>query len=138
MFSTKNREPLISSDISENLYGYIGGVLKGEQCHLLGIGGMADHIHIACRIKPSFPLSEIVKKMKANSSRWMNERKESVGQFFWQGGYGAFSVSESQIPRVLNYIGNQREHHRTFSFQEEYTNLLNKHQLDYNETHLWN
>jgi putative transposase len=137
VFSTKCRIPLITSNLQEELYRYIGGIIRGEGGVLLEIGGIEDHIHILTKLKPSIAVSEITARIKGNSSKWANETKMKMRKFGWQEGYGAFSVSESQVPRLAKYIQSQQEHHRTKTFQEEYVALLRKHRIEYEERYLW-
>jgi REP element-mobilizing transposase RayT len=137
VFSTKCRIPLITPIMQEELYHYIGGIIRGEGGILLEIGGINEHIHILTKFKPSISVSEMLASIKANSSKWANENKMKMRKFGWQGGYAAFSVSESQVPAVTKYIRAQEEHHRKVSFQEEYITLLKKHQIEYDERYLW-
>jgi REP element-mobilizing transposase RayT len=126
VFSTKGREPLIGEGVRERLYEYIGGIIRGEGGSLLQGGGMPDHLHLLARFKPDTAVSVMVRKIKANSSRWMKELPEIGARFSWQMGYGAFSVSESQIPVVRKYIENQARHHAGRSFLDEMVTLLRK------------
>ncbi|MDX1963553.1 MAG: IS200/IS605 family transposase [Pirellulales bacterium] len=137
VFSTKNRIPLIKSEIQGELYAYIGGIVKSEGGNFLEIGGIADHVHILLRIKPIMALAQMLNRIKANSSRWLNEEKFKLRKFAWQEGYSAFTVSESQIPIIRNYIRKQAEHHRKKSFQEELLALLVKNNIAYDERYLW-
>ena len=136
VFSTKDRTPAIAEELREELYSYIGGILRNERCRLLAIGGIPDHIHLLVRLHPDVAVSEAVRKIKANSSRWMNQKGNGRRRFAWQTGYGAFSVSESQVKVVERYIASQEEHHRKRSFQEEYLELLQKHGLDFDERYV--
>jgi len=99
------------------------------------IGGTKDHIHIACTLPRTINQSDFLKKLKATSSQWMKE--QGVKSFFWQKGYGAFSIGQSQLFQLMSYINNQEEHHKKFSFQEEYRELLNKYGIDYDEPYVW-
>jgi len=137
IFSTKNREPLISPRLQAELYPYIGGILRGQGGHLLEVGGMPDHLHLLIRIKPDISVSEIVRLVKANSSKWVNERPDQTGRFAWQTGYGAFTVSLSQSPMVSQYVRTQEEHHRKKTFQEEFVEFLKRHEIEFDEQRLW-
>ncbi len=137
IFSTKNRENIINSDISEELYRYIGGIIKGEGGVLLEIGGTPDHIHVVIKLKPVNTLSYIMQKIKGHSSKWMNKEKRLKTKFEWQGGYGAFSVSESQIPKVGQYVREQEKHHQKLEFKEEFLIFLKQHNVEYNEKYIW-
>lgn len=137
VFSTKAREPLIVEKIRDELYRYIGGIVKGEGGIIIQIGGMPDHIHIILKLKPIHKLSNIIQKIKGNSSKWINEQNYLSSRFGWQDGYGAFTVSESQVPVVVKYIKEQKKHHNNYSFKKEFIRILNQHQIEYNEQYLW-
>ena len=136
VFSTKNRLPLIGRAERDPLYQYIGGIVRTERGALLEIGGMPDHVHLLVRFKPDFPVPAAVRTIKANSSRWWNARHGHNGRFEWQTGYGVFSVSESQVPRVQRYIQTQEEHHARVSFRDELVELLNRHGIAFDERYL--
>lgn len=137
VFSTRHREPLIKEELQEELYRYIGGIIRAEGGILLEIGGVADHVHLLSKIKPAVAVSEMLNKIKANSSKWINENKKSRDRFSWQEGYAAFTVSESQSPIVREYIRNQAEHHKKISFQDEFIALLEKHGVSYDPKYIW-
>jgi REP element-mobilizing transposase RayT len=137
VFSTKNRIPLISKNLQADLYAYIGGIVRGEGGKLLEIGGMPDHVHLLVKLKPSVSLSIMLNRIKAKSSKWINQEKLKLRKFGWQEGYAAFSVSESQVTKVRPYIQNQITHHRRQSFQEEFRALLVKHGIEFEERYLW-
>ncbi len=137
IFSTKDRKPLLIQELQEELYRYVGGIIKGEGGILLQIGGMPDHIHLVVKLKPIHTLSEVMRKVKGNSSKWINEQKKLTGRFSWQEGYGAFTVSESQIPTVVEYVKEQENHHETLSFKDEFILILKRHQVQYDERYLW-
>jgi putative transposase len=137
VFSTKQREPLITEDFREELYKYIGGIIRAEGGILIEIGGIEDHIHLLAKIKPSVSISEMLNKIKANSSKWINENDKAPRRFQWQEGYAAFTVSESQAPHVREYIRNQEEHHQKTSFQEEFIAILEKHGVSYDPRYIW-
>jgi len=137
IFSTKNREPTIISEMRDELHRYMGGIIKGESGVVLEIGGMADHIHIVIKLKPVHSLSEIMRKVKGNSSKWVNEQNRLKDRFAWQEGYGAFTVSESQISAVIRYVKEQEKHHRIFSFKDEFIRILKRHRVEYEERYLW-
>ncbi len=136
VFSTKDRESLILPEIRDGLHRYMGGIIKGEGGVSLEIGGMSDHIHMAIKLAPIHALSDIMKKVKGNSSKWLNEQNRLTGRFSWQDGYGAFSVSESQISTVIRYVREQAKHHRSQSFKDEFIRLLEHHRVEYNERYL--
>ena len=137
VFSTKNRRDSISDEIRDDLHRYMGGIIKGENGILLEIGGTPDHVHLVLKLKPVHTLSDMMRKLKGGSSKWMNENNKTRERFTWQDGYGAFSVSRSQLEHVRQYVKEQEEHHRTFSFRYEYIRLLELHGVEYNDDFLW-
>ena len=112
VFSTKNRAPILREDVQIELHDYIAGIIRNKRELLLEIGGIEDHLHIVLKIRSSVNLSEVMRTIKSNSSKWLNESKNYQGTFSWQNGYGAFTVSASQIERVRRYVRNQKEHHK--------------------------
>ncbi len=137
VFSTKDRQPFIAEEYRDRLYAYIGGIVRKEGAELLAIGGVADHVHLALKIRSSHALADIVRKIKANASKWINDNRYVTGKFSWQNGYGAFSVSASQIEKVREYIDNQAEHHRGRTFKEELLEMVTKHGVDFDPQYLW-
>jgi REP element-mobilizing transposase RayT len=137
VFSTKDRIPFITSDLQEELYRYIGGIIRAEGGVQLEIGGVTDHVHILAKIKPAISVSDMLGKIKANSSKWVNDHKMKMRKFGWQEGYAAFSVSESQVPAVREYIRNQEKHHRKHTYQEAFVALLERHGIEYDPRYLW-
>ena len=137
VFSTKGRVPyLADSDLREDLHRYLGGVAKTLQCQPLIVGGVADHVHLLTTLSRTITIADLVKEVKRNSSRWLHEQC-SCGDFRWQGGYGAFSVSASQLAAVQTYIDAQAAHHQRMSFQEEFRSLLHKHGVKFDERYVW-
>lgn len=137
IFSTKNRAAYIGEDIREPLYQYVGGVIRGEGGTLLEIGGVADHVHLLARFKAAISVATMVRRIKTSSSKWMNQRPGIDFKFAWQAGYGAFSVSESQVDPVRRYIQNQAEHHKRRTFKDELREILSKHDIEFDERYLW-
>ncbi len=137
VFSTKGREPLISYPTREPLYSYIGGIIRERRGICIEIGGVMDHVHILARFRPSISVSGMVQDIKGISSKWAKGRLRTTKALYWQDGYGAFSVSPSQAPRVIEYIRNQEAHHGSRSFKEEFVDLLVKHDVDYDPRYLW-
>ncbi len=113
------------------LFAYIGGLVKEHDGSLLKAGGIEDHVHLLLRIHPQYAISDTMKLIKANSSRWINDARRVQGRFEWQKGYGAFSVSQSMSETVKQYISAQREHHRRKSFEEEYLTALRNHGIEF-------
>jgi putative transposase len=132
VFSTKNRFPLIHDDVQPRLYSFIGEVVKNRNGILLEAGGIEDHIHLVLKLRADLSLAEMIRAVKTNSSKWMNDCGRP---FSWQSGYGAFTVSASNVARVRSYLKNQREHHRKKTFQEEYEAFLTS-QLRYENDQL--
>lgn len=137
IFSTKKRYPLIVAGVQKDLYAYIGEIITNRRGIMLEIGGIEDHIHIVMKMRADSSLSEMVRSVKANSSKWMNDRSRPVTTFLWQAGYGAFTVSSSNVARVREYVRRQQEHHKKKSFQEEYLAFLNRQELQFDEDSLW-
>jgi putative transposase len=137
VFSTKNREPVITAPIRADLDKYIGGIIRGEEGTLLEIGGMPDHVHLVIRLKSIHSLATMVKIIKSKSSKWLNTQPKRPGRFEWQRGYAAFTVSASQLEKLRTYVRNQEQHHRRTTFQQEFRALLDKHGLEYDERYLW-
>ncbi len=137
VFATKYRRLTIEDVIRDRLYEYIGGTLRAKKGQLIEIGGTADHVHVFARLSPSLAVADVIRDVKANSSRWMNEHPEVVSAFEWQKGYGAFTVSYSRIGSVQVYIRNQEEHHRTKTFQEEYIEFLKRHGIEFRLEYLF-
>ena len=137
VFSTKERRALVTPKLQAELYPYIGGIVRSERGILLDIGGMPDHVHLVARLRADTAVADMVRLVKANSSKWANERKDLTDGFAWQAGYGAFTISQSQLPTVREYVQTQERHHRRKTFQEELVALLKKHGIEYDERYLW-
>jgi REP element-mobilizing transposase RayT len=137
VYSTKNREPVLTQAIRDELYTYTAGILHTIDCLPLGIGGTSDHVHVLVQMSRTIALAKMVEEMKRGSSRWIKTRGAGFQEFSWQGGYGAFSVSESQRSKVAQYISNQEEHHRKATFQDEFRALLKKHHIAFDEKYIW-
>jgi REP element-mobilizing transposase RayT len=135
VFATKERTPLITAELKPKLHAYLGGTARELSCIALEVGGVADHVHILVKIKPTIAVSEVIKQLKANSSGWAN--KLTRGRFAWQSRYGACTVSESQVEKVRSYIRHQEEHHRGTSFEEEFKALLRAHRIEFDERYVW-
>ena len=131
IWSTKSREPLIDAAVQASLYNYIGGVIKNYKGNLLAAGGTFDHVHLLIGLSLPDKFSEFIRDIKATSSSWVKQNT-SQQYFAWQEGYGSFSVSYSSLEKVYNYMKNQEEHHKTKSFDQEYLELLKKHNLKIN------
>ncbi|HLN52247.1 MAG TPA: IS200/IS605 family transposase [Lentimicrobium sp.] len=137
VFSTKNRKPIISPDVQLQLHNYLGGICNNLDCQVIIVGGYNNHIHILCMLSKKIALVKLIEELKSHSSKWMKSKGEENRNFYWQDGYGAFSVNPSEIDRVINYIANQYEHHTIKTFEEEYLAFLKKYHVEYNEQYLW-
>ena len=137
IFSTKNRQCLIFPPFETELHSYLGGICKRMECHPLKIGGFNDHIHILCLLSKNIALADFIEELKSNSSKWMKSKDQSLQNFYWQDGYGAFSVSPKQTEAVIEYINNQHEHHKVQSFQNEFRSFLKKYEEKYDENFVW-
>lgn len=135
IFSTKDRQPLITPEVRNDLFAYLGGIIRELKGTALIVNGTSDHVHMLVRIRPVHAVAQIARLVKANSSKWMHE-KWNV-RFAWQTGYGAFSVSESNVSVVSRYIAEQEEHHRKHTFQEEYVAFLKKNNISFDERYIW-
>lgn len=138
VFSVKGRQSLIQKKWKDELFMYISGIAKGKQQKVYAIGGVEDHIHILLSIKPNIALSDLVREIKSNSSKWINEKSLVMGRFEWQAGFGAFSCSHSQLESVIAYINNQEEHHTKKNFKFEYIEMLQKWNVDFDEKYVFN
>ncbi len=128
---------MIHEDLQPQLYRYLGGIIRSLDSMATEIGGMPDHVHILARIHPKHALSDVVRALKSKSSGWVHEEGAGTSKFAWQEGYGAFSVSRSDLPRVGTYIRNQAEHHRKTTFQDEFRRFLEVHEIPFDEKYLW-
>ncbi|MEP6803322.1 MAG: IS200/IS605 family transposase [Flavobacterium sp.] len=133
VFAVKFRQSIINKNWKPDLYKYIAGIIKNNNHKLLAINGVSDHIHILIGIRPAQSISDLMKIIKQDSSKWINSNKFSQFHFEWQEGYGAFSYSKSQLSTVVNYIENQKLHHQKKTFREEYIDFLEKFEVDYDE-----
>jgi putative transposase len=137
IWSTAGREPWIGSDWQDDLYGYIGGIMKNKNARLICAGGMHDHIHRYASLPSTITIADFVSAVKSNSSRWVHQSSLKRRAFAWQEGYGAFSVSKSEEPKVIRYIRNQQRHHTKHSFKDEFLEFLDKYEVEYDVRYLW-
>ena len=136
VWSTKNREPLLNSDLRDRLWPYLGGIARETKMKPLAIGGAADHVHILISLPPTLSSAKTIQLLKGNSSKWIHQTFPKMRSFEWQEGYGAFSIGISAFDATVSYIRNQTEHHRTRTFREEFLNMLRRHGFDYDESML--
>lgn len=131
VFSTKYRRPLLADAWRDDSFAYIGGIVDDHKATLLKSGGIEDHVHLLLRIHPEYAISKTLQLLKANSSKWINEMGKTDTRFEWQRGYGAFSVSQSMADTVKRYISRQRQHHARRTFEDEYLEMLRKHEVEF-------
>lgn len=137
VFSTKHRQPFIHPPIEDELHAFIGGVCLELGCSVLKVGGYMDHIHILCMLSEETTIVQLLRRMKSTSSQWIKTKGKDYKDFYWQNGYGAFSVDPGQAEKVVDYIRRQHEHHLAQNFQNEYRALLKEHGVDYDERYIW-
>jgi putative transposase len=137
VFSTKNRAPLIADTVRDDLHAYIGGIVDNLSGTLLRAGSVEDHIHLLVAHPRTSSPAKIVEAIKTGSSKWIKTRLPGAADFHWQSGYGAFSISPSHRKMLEGYLGSQREHHRTTTFQDEYRQLLKKYGIMFDERYVW-
>lgn len=137
VFSTKHRTPWITADIAERLYPYMGGIVRAEKGVLYDIGGVEDHVHIYIRWRPDATVSDLMRAVKASSSKWIHDTFTKHAAFAWQEGYSVFSVSKSQEGAVKAYIAGQREHHKKEDFKSELLRMLRLHEIEFDEKYVF-
>ncbi|PWN07287.1 IS200/IS605 family transposase [Rhodohalobacter mucosus] len=135
--AVKNRQSMIHSSWEDQLYKYITGIVQNQGHKLMQVNGMPDHVHLLIGYRPIQSLSDLMKNVKQDSSRWINHTRLAEGRFAWQEGYGAFSHSKSQVRKVISYIQNQKEHHKKKSFREEYLEFLKKWDVEFDERYIF-
>ena len=138
VFSTKDREPLITAAFEERLHQYMGGIIRTHGGIALEINGMPDHVHVLAKLRPDEAPSELIRDLKANATGWMHRVFPELSEFRWQNGYGAFTVSPSQSKKARDYIQGQKEHHQERSFRDEFIILLPKNDVEFDERYLFN
>ncbi|MGM0587640.1 MAG: IS200/IS605 family transposase [Bacteroidota bacterium] len=137
IFAVQNRQSLLQKSWRDELYSYITGILQNHGHKMLQINGVEDHVHMLFGLRPNQSLSNLMKNVKQHFSVWINEKELALAHFKWQAGYGAFSHSKSQLPKVIAYIQNQEEHHCKRSFQEEYLDFLDKWEIDFDQRYIF-
>jgi len=138
VFSTKNRSPFLSDkNVREEMHAYLGGTCNNLDCPVLTVGGVADHVHILCALSRNLPIAKVVGDMKRGSSKWIKTKGRMLTKFAWQNGYGVFSVGQSEVERVRQYIVGQEDHHRKKTFQDEYRSFLKEYGVNYDERYIW-
>ena len=137
IFSTKNREPFISTAIEQELHPYMAKIFRELRSPSLTIGGTDDHVHILFSLGRTIEVAELVKEVKSESSKWIKSKGKEFENFYWQRGYGAFSIGQSQVTAVKRYIARQKVHHQRVTFQDEYRKFLKSYGIDYDERYVW-
>ncbi|HEY3392604.1 MAG TPA: IS200/IS605 family transposase [Lacipirellulaceae bacterium] len=137
VFSTKHRRPLIDPNIEIELFKYLATACDTLGCPSHGIGGMEDHIHIACSLSRTISVSKLAQELKQDTSKWIKTKGPKYADFAWQNGYGAFSIGQSQLDDLKRYIANQREHHKRQTFQDEFRELLRRYEIKFDERYVW-
>ncbi|MCH7227275.1 IS200/IS605 family transposase [Haloferula sp. A504] len=137
IWSTKDRAPLITRAIEENVWKILASVATHNEIHVIRAGGIDDHVHVLMRIPKTMSVADAMRRIKGGSAKYINEERLCQGRFGWQDGYGAFSVSASSVPAVTAYIASQRDHHRMRGFQDEFLDFLEKHGVEYDERYVW-
>jgi REP element-mobilizing transposase RayT len=137
IFSTKNRQALITPEIERELFAYMGGILKNNASRLIDAGGTSDHLHLIISQSKNIALSTLMKNLKKDSSVWIKTKDATFRNFHWQDGYASFSISKADLPALRRYLANQREHHKKRSFQEELVHFLDQYEVEYDERYLW-
>ena len=137
VFSTKERHPMIPPELRDRLWPFLGGIARQNQMKAIEVGGMPDHVHLLLSLRSTLSIAKALQLIKGGSSKWVHETFPKHRLFGWQVKYGAFSVSASQLDKIIQYIKNQEEHHRKMTFQEEFLALLKKHRVEYDQRYLW-
>lgn len=139
VFSTKHRKPWLRSvELRDELYAYMATILRDNvDSPAIIIGGVEDHVHILCLLSRKFAIMKLIEEAKTETSKWIKKQSTELSNFSWQGGYGAFSVSESNIPQVKTYIANQEQHHKRMTFQDEFRELCKRHGIALDERYAW-
>src|ERR1043165_61872 len=137
VYSTKNRDRVLTETVRDELHRYTAGILRELGSPALLVNSVEDHIHIVLSLSRTRSISEIVEEVKTGTSKWIKTKGSEFSNFHWQGGYGASSVSQSNLDEVLKYVANQPEHHRRKTFQEEFRELLKRYQIEYDERYVW-
>lgn len=137
VFSTKHRQPLITSPVEAELHKYLGGICNKLDCQVLQVGGYTDHVHILCMLSKKIALMNLLEEVKSHSSKWIKTQGADYKNFYWQDGYGAFSVNPMQVDRVIHYIATQHEHHQKQNFQDEYRKFLKSYKIEFDERYVW-
>ncbi len=137
VFSTKDRAPVLDAPVRLSLHAYLATVARNVDCECFRVGGVADHVHLAVRLSRTITMAHLIEELKTSSSKWLKTQSPALAAFAWQRGYGAFSVSPSDLNPLLHYIDTQEDHHKTRTFQDEYRAFLKKYGIEYDERYVW-
>ena len=137
IFSTKNREPFLTPEIDAELYAYMAAIFKAMKSPALIINGTTDHLHTLFSLSRVATIADLVEEVKTESSKWIKRKGIQFRDFYWQSGYGSFSIGQSQVSTVKRYIGRQKQHHRRVTFQDEYRKFLKAYDVEYDERYVW-
>lgn len=137
IFSTKQRQQLIQPTIETELHKYLGGICNKLECSVVKVGGYTDHVHILCLLSKKIALVKLMEVLKSHSSKWIKTKGVDFEGFYWQDGYGAFSINPTEVDTVISYINSQHEHHSKKTFQDEYRAFLKKYAIEYDEKYIW-
>jgi REP element-mobilizing transposase RayT len=137
VFSTKNREPVLTEAVREPLCAYASAVLRDLDSHVIAMSAWHDHVHILLVLSKNHSLAQVVMEVKRATSKWIKTQGKGFAGFHWQNGYGAFSIGQSGVEEVTKYIANQAEHHRVKSFQEEFRSFLKRYEIEFDERYVW-
>jgi putative transposase len=137
VFSTKHRKPMILPPIENELHAYIGGICNRLNCTVIKVGGYTDHVHILCMLSKNVALAKLLEEIKSHSSKWMKTKGSNYHDFYWQNGFGAFSVKPSEVEHVITYIADQHQHHCKTAFQHEFIDFLVKYDMEFDERYVW-
>lgn len=137
-FSTKDRQPFLT-DVAfrDRAHAYLAGICKNQKSPSIRVGGVEDHAHILCRLGKTMAVSDLVRELKRDSSSWIKTQRSDMKDFYWQEGYGAFSISPAHVDKTTGYVANQAEHHRRVSFQDEFRRLCRKYGVELDERYAW-
>ena len=138
VFSTKNHAPFLQDPaLRGQTHAYLAGTCRNLKSPSIIVGGVEDHVHVLCRMAKTISVSVLVRELKRESSKWLKEQSADLASFYWQNGYGAFSISPGHVERLKTYIANQEEHHKKETFQDEFRRLLKLYNIDYDEQYVW-
>jgi REP element-mobilizing transposase RayT len=137
IFSTKNREPLLPRSVQPDLHAYLGGILRDLESPIVEVNSEPDHVHVLFVLARTRALSDVVGQLKSGSSAWLKTKGAAFNGFHWQNGYGAFSVSQSGVDEVIEYIRRQHDHHQRVSFQDEFRAFLRRYEIEFDEGYVW-